>query len=94
MKIVVDIKEDDFKKITQVGDDTINFGLLLELRKAIKIGTPLPKGHGRLIDEDKVRDLLYEQEYNYYTELDKVCDTIAEAPTIIEADEVNHVDIR
>ena len=49
--------------------------------------TELPKGHGRLIDEDKTTDLLYEQEYNYYTEIDKVCDTIAEVPTIIEADE-------
>lgn len=86
MKIVIDISEKDYNDLLN-GEFNINAG-----KDAIKNGTPLPKGHGRLIDEDKVRDLLYEQEYNYYTELDKVCDTIAEAPTIIEADEVDDND--
>lgn len=47
-----------------------------DLYDAIRNGTPLPKGHGDLVDRN---DLKYEK-YNSYAY------AIANAPTIIEAD--------
>lgn len=84
MQIVIDISEYDKEWITNSYHipDEIN----QKIAETIINGTPLPKGHGDLVDRDKVIDLLNEQEYNYYTELDKVCDTVYEADTIIEAD--------
>lgn len=90
-------KSDRFEdSLARVASDIESFGFQLAgryeketitmLREAFKNGTPLPKGHGDLVDRDRVIDLLNEQEYNYYTQLDKVCDTVYEAPTIIEAD--------
>lgn len=53
---------------------------------AIGNGTPLPKGHGRLIDADELKkniqenDVLYTMGFNV-----RICD-INDAQTIIEAD--------
>lgn len=83
MKIVIDIPEEEYN----TGQLVHYFGCYNDkLDKVIYDGTPLPKGHGDLVDRDRVIDLLNEQEYNYYTELDKVVDTVYEAPVIIEAD--------
>jgi hypothetical protein len=50
---------------------------------AIKNGTPLPKGHGRLIDADKLNREIYV--IDSYSE-EPVRQQISDAPTIIEAD--------
>lgn len=52
--------------------------LVAELRDIINNGTPLPKGHGRLIDADHF--LKTNWEHPDYA--------LSDAPTIIEADEV------
>jgi hypothetical protein len=63
----------------------------------IKEGTPLPKGHGRLKDTDKISDELerlrdswnqYGNEYESgkYEGYDYALDEVLDAPTIIEAD--------
>ena len=46
MKIVIDISAEDFEKVK------CGRGAVSMMRKAIIHGTPLPKGHGRLIDAD------------------------------------------
>ena len=43
MKIVIDIPEEDYDELVRSGDKTINLGLYLDLGKAVKNGTPLPK---------------------------------------------------
>lgn len=43
----------------------------------IKEGTPLPKGHGRLIDADELKKVI--NQFDYY-------DQVSDAQTIIEAD--------
>ena len=48
-----------------------------EVAKAIKNGTPLPKGHGRLIDEDSILRIAKSTQ----TVVD-----INNAPTVVEAD--------
>lgn len=52
MQIVIEISEDDYK---EVKEDTYS-GTSFENRvfSAIANGTPLPKGHGALIDVDKI----------------------------------------
>lgn len=68
MKLVIDISEEDYEYIKNSNDMNFN---------AIKNGTPLPKGHGRLIDADELLEEI--NQFDYY-------DNVREAPTIIEAD--------
>ena len=54
--------------------------------KAISNGTPLPKGHGRLIDADAYRkEMLDSREFDFFKRLDM-------QPTIIEADKAESED--
>ncbi len=46
MQIVIDISDDDYRKV-QDGRASVSM-----MRKAIRNGAPLPKGHGDLIDAD------------------------------------------
>ena len=57
MKMVIDISEDDYRKV-QDGRASVSM-----MRKAIRNGIPLPKGHGRLIDADAL-----EKEIEDYSE--------------------------
>ena len=50
MQIVIDIPEEDYILATKEDFSAIYNGN--HIAKAIKNGTPLPKGHGRLIDAD------------------------------------------
>lgn len=51
MEIVIDICKDDFEEICMQARMVEDTGSLFgRIRKAIFHGTPLPKGHGRLID--------------------------------------------
>ena len=60
MQIVIDIPDRIYKMINakywlgSIDTDVIN--------KAIKNGTPLPKGHGRLIDADALEKSMIERE--------------------------------
>ena len=76
MKLVIDIPEEQYLLIRHYQDIAPN--KTHSLAMSIINGTPLPKGHGRLIDADAlwkkwVFDAIGKQE-------------IDEAPTIIEAD--------
>ena len=49
-------------------------------------GTPLPKGHGRLIDEDELKKIIQENDVLSMRGFNvRICD-INNTPTIIEAD--------
>lgn len=79
MKLVIDIHEKDYQSIK-------NGHIPFNIFNVIMNGTPLPKGHGRLID---VNQIVYEKECVYET--DGCCTTrstpdINATPTIIEAD--------
>ncbi len=47
MKVVIDINEEIYKEILSGKDGWSNY-----VHGLIRTGTPLPKGHGRLIDAD------------------------------------------
>lgn len=84
MQIVIDMPQKVYKAICDknaLGCD------ISDIKNIIRNGTPLPKGHGRLIDADEVIDnlfnsSLYDDDYYYSIAWHKVKDT----PTIIEAD--------
>jgi len=93
MQIVIDIPEKMYKDIQrksleiQIDGDT--------LENAVLNGTPLPKGHGDLIDKKYLLSVLQCEEYETCTW--KNCSdcnrekcikryTVLDAPTIIEAD--------
>lgn len=61
MQIVIDIPENVYKEIYSDAEIIIYSGmrsgktLLSTLLRAVRKGTPLPKGHGRLIDENALK---------------------------------------
>ena len=46
MQIVIDIPNEEYERLTYID--------IVKLRGYIENGTPLPKGHGRLIDADDI----------------------------------------
>jgi len=58
MQVVIDIDEYDYKKAKQlVSDGVFDYnGTTAHLFRSVVNGTPLPKGHGRLIDADRLKE--------------------------------------
>lgn len=86
MQIVIDIPEWKYKSICEGVEASKRCGVVgidPDIHEAIYNGTPLPKGHGRLKDIDKVERLLdLEKPDNIIA---KALKTIIECvPTIIE----------
>lgn len=74
MKIVIDIPDEAYERLKskRVLDNIAE--------SIIANGTPLPKGHGRLIDADAYRkEMMNSREFNFFKTLDM-------QSTIIEAD--------
>jgi hypothetical protein len=73
-------------------------GIVSQLLRAIKDGTPLPKGHGRLKDIDAfITKVKSDREHSAYTRswtADDVLDALNNSyiPTIIEADKIESED--
>ena len=95
MEIVIKIPEDAYDYLINtsfVKAPKIMFNQSAKDRKhkffdiinAIKEGTPLPKGHGRLIDADKIQ--FENAEFDTYGDYSRAFDAIDQADTIIEAD--------
>ena len=83
MQLVIKISDDTYKYWKEVKPTTSNI-YMIDAIEGIINGTPLPKGHGRLIDEEDIA-LIDEQFYvpsDYYVAESAIND----APTIIEAD--------
>ena len=94
-EIVIKIPEEVRVAITSMGLLRIPDEMQKKVDRAIQNGTPLPKGHGRLIDADEYKEHLYACETNgrplHIMELDERLATVDEAPTIIEADKESEV---
>lgn len=56
MQIVIDISEDVYTRLFDNGiqDNEIATDDICEIARSLRCGTPLPKGHGRIVDIDKV----------------------------------------
>lgn len=90
VKLVIEIDEEWLKDIKErIGNGCVDH----EPWVAIANGTPLPKGHGRLIDADEAIKTLkslgnrdYRREKGTIQEAVKMLDFDEYTPTIIEAD--------
>lgn len=94
MQIVIDIPEEEYKRMIEQK----MFGRVDVWKNAICNGTPLPKGHGRLIDADVFEKRLMDARSYYLGEkadnfdlrfaagLKSAAERLVDAPTIIDAD--------
>ena len=93
IELVIKIPEDVYKKI--VAD---KYAIYDKMFYSIKNGTPLPKGHGRLIDYgyvvDAIDDWVNAEEYRYTNATEYLRKRVANTPTIIEADKAESEDKR
>lgn len=89
MKLIIDIPEHDKNVIERFvrGDGCEDFppSIIENLIRAVYFGTPLPKGHGRLIDADRLRSMYSINRANFNTVVG-IQKWIDDAPTIIEAE--------
>ena len=77
MKIVIDVPRDFCEKMRNQNGMSITEAEVVI--KSFYEGTPLPKGHGRLIDADALYEQYAHADYNFDM-------TMEYAPTIIEAE--------
>ena len=89
MQIVIDISENTYNLIAR-GEESRDFVYKSDLMRAILEGTPLPKGHGKLIDAD----IISFADINFFSIGDyrKMVRKLIDAPTIIEADKAESED--
>ena len=97
MQIVIDIDEEDYKRIQDTSD--VFNSLTSRTYSAIKNGTPLPENHGRLIDADAFEKRLMNARSYYLGEkaddfdlrfavgIKSAVERLVDAPTIIEGTE-------
>ena len=89
MQIVIDIHEKDYQSML---NGNVSYGVL----DAIKNGIPLPKGHGRIIDESAITEVYTQTTEKEYTNGVLIPPRIeiigANAPTVIEADNAERKD--
>ena len=78
MQIVIDIDEDTYNQVSNNDAYVLSEVDYILIENAIANGTPLPKGHGRLIDENDL--------WPHCIDFCVAYDDILSAPTIIEAD--------
>ena len=85
MQIVIDIPEAEYDLIVNDEACGLNF-----LTKAIANGTPLPKGHGDLIDRNEIEYMkaIHDLVWGKITSSECATKIKYSAPTIIKADEV------
>jgi hypothetical protein len=83
MQVVINIDDKDYEWLKIKGK--INEKFLNDYEKLIANGTPIPKGHGRLIDADEInlQDISPVDGFSVYG---ATAEDIDLAPTIIEAD--------
>ena len=96
MQIVIDIPEEKYQGIVNMAKEILDASTFCSPRylyKAVLNGTPLPKGHGRLIDADTLEECkevlnTIMNECEYAVRMDE----IRNVPTIIGADNAERSD--
>jgi len=84
MKLIVDIPDSVYENIINGTIETDGY-FKANLRECFESGTPLPKGHGRLIDADKLN--IYDvSPADGFVVMGLTEEDIDLAPTIIEAE--------
>ena len=86
MKVVIEIDKDYYEILKHDVDKGMDYLPCVLIAK----GTPLPKGHGRLIDVNDLLDVLNLEDNDYNRDINTgeiiTLENIDRIPTIIEAD--------
>ena len=92
MKLIIDIPDNIYDAIKEaqsiISGQRSGKTLLQILVNSVENGTPLPKGHGRLIDADRLRSMYSINRANFNTVVG-IQKWVDNAPTIIEADKAD-----
>lgn len=80
MQLIINI---DDKAYDEILKRNAQYGVFA-FNEIVRNGTPLPKGHGRLIDADKIQ--FENNEFDTYSDYIKAFNAIYYAPTIIPVD--------
>lgn len=85
MKLIIDIPEETYNALNNFSFNDRKISVL-DILYAVRCGTPLPAGHGRLIDINDIEWARHQEERNYidYDVVD--WDDIMKAPIIVEAE--------
>lgn len=88
MQIVIDIDEKIYNEYMNLATGRIPTYKACDIAWVLKNGTVLPKGHGELIDRDKIEYLkaIHDAKYGHISWIDAIEKIKHSAPTIIEAD--------
>ena len=62
MQVVIDINDNEYRSIKSYPNNNTSYPITLHLYEAVRNGTPLPKGHGRLIDADALEQKMCDRE--------------------------------
>ena len=81
MQIIVDVPNSLYANLSKITNGSIATKRILD---CVKYGTPLPKGHGRLLDEKEI--LASEDHDGGWYDLVDMPGYIAGVPAVIEAD--------
>jgi hypothetical protein len=98
MKLIIDISEDVYTRLFDNGiqDNEIATDDICEMARSLRQGTPLPKGHGDLIDRNDLLKHYDNTTYHNGIEERKIhfvqIGYVNDAPTIIEADKAESED--
>lgn len=90
IELVIKIPEEMYKWVNDVNKFFDDYGTS-DFIDLVKNGTPLPKGHGKMIDADVLCDYFWDNRSKLYTHKDLQI-VIDNAPTIIEADKAESED--
>ena len=98
IELVIKIDEEDYKKVLEINNRECEWNNMHSCYEAVLNGTPLPKGHGRLIDADAL-NIRMEQRMDEIGDDESIWESsnVATAldmfaPTIIEADKAESED--
>ena len=87
-EIVIKISDREYELLQRVAKTERGLENLSEFGELILKGTPLPKGHGRLVDADSMKTMKNIQSANFNA-VELIRYWIDNQPTIIEADKEN-----
>ena len=85
IELVMKIPEEVYNKLPEA---ELGSNIIEDVLEAVENGTVLPKGHGELIDRDKIEYLkaIHDAKYGHISWIDAIEKIKHSAPTIIEAD--------
>ena len=84
IELVIKIPQKVYKAICDKNALGCDIG---DIKNMIRNGTPLPKGHGRLIDADEIDNNIYDLTRSMDLNYGQISEVVDTAPTIIEKDD-------